>query len=165
MPFGDNKVDLGAQWCHGKEKNIVYEMVESEALGETSVDVSKMTFVRSNGTLLDGRHCEPLMNLCTYILEDNRDELASYQGPIGGFLIQKYRDAIQQPDFDEIDPELATQIMDVYLKRQCAYCASDTMFDLSGYGYTKFKECKGPARLNWKDQGFRSIIDYVTVSL
>lgn len=166
VSFGENHIDLGAAWCHGKENNIVYEMVDAEGvLSETDDDVGRMSFIRSNGTSVDGRHCEHLMNLCTYILEDSRAELANYQGSIGTFLVEKYRDAIKKPDFDGIDPELATQILDIFQKRQCAYYASDTMFDLSGYGYTKYKECRGPMLLNWKDQGFNSIIDYVTVSI
>ena len=167
VPFGDNRVDLGAQWCHGKENNIVYEMVDGEAddvLSETDAGFGKMSFMRSDGTHVDGRHCELLMNLCTYILEDSREELASYQGSIGSFLVQKYREATKKPDCDAIDPELATQILDIFQKRQCAYFASDTMFDLSGYGFTKYKECRGPMLLNWKDKGFQSIIDYVTVT-
>lgn len=165
VSFGENQVDLGAQWCHGKEKSIVYEMVDAEGvLSETDDNIRRMSFIRSNGTLVDGRLCEHLMDLCTYILEDSKAELANYQGSIGSFLVQKYRDAIQKPDFDGIDPELATQILDIFQKRQCAYYASDTMFDLSGYGFAKHKECRGPALLHWKEQGFRSIIDYVTVS-
>lgn len=164
VSFGENHVDLGAQWCHGKENNIVYEMVgESDVLSETDAGFGKMSFVRSDGSLVDERHCEHLMNLCTYILEDNREELANYENSIGKFLVEKYREATKKPNCNAIDPELATQILEIFQKRQCAYYASDTMFDLSGYGYTKYKECRGPMLLNWRDKGFRSVIDYVTV--
>uniref|UniRef100_A0A1A9VQL6 Amine oxidase domain-containing protein n=1 Tax=Glossina austeni TaxID=7395 RepID=A0A1A9VQL6_GLOAU len=28
VPFGDNVVDLGAQWCHGEKDNVVYEALK-----------------------------------------------------------------------------------------------------------------------------------------
>jgi hypothetical protein len=113
-----------AQWLHESEK---FDAVASK----TKENHEKMSFVRSNGTLLDGRSCEHLLSLCTYILEDSRAELSSYQGSIGSFLVEKYREAVEKPDMD-LDPELATQILEIFRKRQCAYYASDTMFDLSG---------------------------------
>jgi spermine oxidase len=163
MSFGASRIDLGAQWCHGKEGNVVHEMVEAdEVLSET--DVSEASFARSDGKPVDERHCKYLLNLCTSILEDGREELASYQGNIGEYLEQKYREGIEEPDFKDIDPEFATEVLEMFQKWQCAYFASNTMSDLSGYGYTKYKECPGPLLLNWKDKGFQSIIDYVTVS-
>lgn len=36
IPFGRAKVDLGAQWCHGEDDNIVYQMVKDLNLLETS---------------------------------------------------------------------------------------------------------------------------------
>lgn len=70
VPFGDNHVDFEAQWCHGKENNIVYEIVDGEAedvRSETDANFGKMSFMRSDGTRVDGRHCENLMNLCKYL--------------------------------------------------------------------------------------------------
>lgn len=91
VSFGENHVDLGAQWCHGKEHNNVYEMVDgvaSRVLSETDADIGKMSFIRSDGRIVDGQHCEHLMNLCTYILEDSRDEMVHYEGSMEVFLFK-----------------------------------------------------------------------------
>lgn len=141
----------------------MYEMVEAhEMLSET--DVSAVSFARSDGKPVDERHCKHLMALCTNILEEASDELATYQGNLGDFFEQKYRDAIREPDCADVDPELAKLILEVFQRQQSAYFASDTMFEISGYGYTKFKECPGSHMLNWKDKGYGSIVDFVTVS-
>lgn len=97
-----------------EENNIVYEMVDAESVfSKTDDDIGKMSFIRSNGTSVDGRLCEHLLNLCTHLCEVSRAELANYQGSIGRFLVKKNPNTIQQPDFDGIDSELATQIMDI----------------------------------------------------
>lgn len=101
VSFGENHVDLGAQLCNGKENDIVYKMGNSESddvLSKTDAGIGEMSFVRSDGSLVDGGHCEKLMNLCTYFLEDSKEELAMFQGSIGSFLVQKYREATKKPE-------------------------------------------------------------------
>lgn len=133
-------------------------------LSETDVDIRRTTFVRSDGVSLDEECCARLYNLCKLILQDPAEELASYQGSVGDFLVQKYSDAIMKPEFDQVDSELSAQVLEFFLKTECSYSAADSMFDVSGYGFSKFKECSGPPRLNWKDQGFKTVFDFVTVS-
>ena len=165
VSFGENNIDLGAQWCHGRENNIVYQMAGNDGVFDiTDHSAGKMTFVRSDGAKVDGKHCERLMNLCTSILE-NEEDLATVQGSIGDCLVEKYREAIKKPEFNGIDPELLVEILEVFQKNECSFSAADTTFDLSAYGYTKYKQCPGPLRLNWKEKGYQTIIDYVTVSL
>ncbi|TMW44102.1 hypothetical protein DOY81_010818, partial [Sarcophaga bullata] len=49
IPFADNVIDLGAQWCHGEKDNIVYELAQSHDLLESTGDVyESYQCVRSN---------------------------------------------------------------------------------------------------------------------
>jgi len=43
IPFADNVIDLGAQWCHGERDNIVYELTrkQDEELLESTGPVTK----------------------------------------------------------------------------------------------------------------------------
>lgn len=42
VKFGDAYIDLGAQWCHGEKKNIVYEKVKDLDLLEHTIGTSKL---------------------------------------------------------------------------------------------------------------------------
>lgn len=37
VPFGDAIIDLGAQWCHGEENNLVYNLVKDLGLVAHSI--------------------------------------------------------------------------------------------------------------------------------
>lgn len=66
--------------------------------------------------------------------------------------------------YDDIDPEVAIQVLDYFHKFENSIEASDTWFDTSGNGYLQYWECDGHPLLNWKDKGYKSVIDFLTVS-
>jgi hypothetical protein len=140
----------------------VYEMVQADEV-LSGPDVSTESFLRSDRKPVDERHCERLMKLCCDILDEDREELANYQGTFGDFLTQRYLKAVTEPAFADVDPELTSQVLELFMRQQSSYFSSDSTFEYSGYGFTKFEECAGSDR-NWKDNGYEVIIDYVTVS-
>lgn len=55
VEFGDNVVDLGAQWVHGERGNIVYDLVRPFKLLDSSRnfhDLTRFTFATLNGEIL-----------------------------------------------------------------------------------------------------------------
>jgi len=55
IPFADNVIDLGAQWCHGEQDNIVYELTrkqEEELLESTGPVYDNYECIRSNGEVV-----------------------------------------------------------------------------------------------------------------
>lgn len=155
--FSNGLIDLGAQWCHGVVGNIVHELSDSEEFAETSMDFSKMTFGRSNGSKFDSTECTTLMKLCEKIMSElDSDDVRN----IDQLLTDKFNETIEGKAFDE---ELAAEVLNNFKKRECSYCGCDSLSQINVSGFNKFKDCKGPTWLNWKGKGYKTIFDHVLV--
>lgn len=56
VPFADNVIDLGAQWCHGEKNNVVFETVRKnklDVLESTGSVYDDYKCIRSNKDVLD----------------------------------------------------------------------------------------------------------------
>lgn len=61
VKLGESYADLGAQWCHGEEGNIVYDMIKDLDLVTPSFNTyDNNTFYSSNGKIIDKSIAEPL---------------------------------------------------------------------------------------------------------
>ncbi len=52
MVVDDGFVEIGAQWIHGEENNVVYEMASPRNLLSSSVVSNNVMFVRSSSEIL-----------------------------------------------------------------------------------------------------------------
>jgi spermine oxidase len=99
------------------------------------------------------------MVLAISIVEDYKDDLKTYRGSLGDFIVGKFRDLLNTDDHKDIDRTLAFQFLDFFHKYENSIEASDTWFDTSGQGYLHYWDCDGDRLLNWKDKGYRTIFD------
>ncbi|XP_034133934.1 spermine oxidase-like [Drosophila guanche] len=149
IPFADNVIDLGAQWCHGEQGNVVYQRVKDLDLLERSGD-SAMHFVRSNKDTLGEDQAKALQNFMdtsTTITD------ADYEGSVGDYLTQKY-----WQNFPNMDRTVAKEALDCIKKIFCSSEACDHLFELSPQNFLTFDECEGDHNLNWRDKGFRQFL-------
>lgn len=148
VPFGKGYVDLGAQWCEGENGNVVYELVKNYfVFGDTAVRFDNCHCYDSKGELVDPNKCSKLLELSFAITYDLKS-MAKYNGSLGEFFEINYQKGLQDKKFDDVDKELADQIMDVSERLMNSLYASETWFDVSatlnannGAGdgrYTKF---------------------------
>lgn len=160
--FGDGLIDLGAQWCHGVEGNVVHELAGSESFSETKIDFSRMTFSRSSGDKVDGNSCEKVMKLCGGIFESLNENTS---GTVDEFLNEKFFISLELNEFENIDKVLAREVLENFKKRECSYLGCEELSNVSVDGFLKFKDCVGPTWLNWKGKGYKTIFDIVLVIL
>lgn len=158
--FSDGLVDLGAQWCHGINNNVVYELAGEESFSETVMDFSKMTFCRSDGLKTDGTICEVLMQLCNEALEEIKTETDENVDEI---LTKQFFEALKAKELIGFDKNLAYEVLENFKKRESSYCGCEELVQISSSGFNKFKDCAGPTWLNWKGKGYKSIFDKVLV--
>lgn len=158
--FADGLIDLGAQWCHGIDGNVVHQLAGSESFLETRMDFSKMTFTRSNGTEIDDNVCAQLMKVCDKILDDLKIEK---RGNVDEILSQKFVEILAQDELKHIDKKTAQEVLDNFRKRESSYCGCEDLKKISIEGFTKFKDCEGPTWLNWKGKGYKTIFNFVLV--
>lgn len=148
--------------CHGEVDNAVYNMVKDhKVLDESTISYPNVSFIRSSGDTVDNEKCGKLVALCMEILEDSKDELKKSKGSLGSFVLSRYQNALKTSEFNDIEDNLAHELLDYFHKFENSIEASDTWFDTSASGYTHYKECDGHPLLNWRDKGYKTLFNYI----
>lgn len=92
IPFANNVVDLGAQWCHGEKDNVVFELttsVQSDLLESNTAKYDRFELVRSDGKVIDKSVSDRLVALAVCTVELYKEEIAAYEGSLGNFVTKK----------------------------------------------------------------------------
>lgn len=111
------------------------------------------------------------MNLLLSILErckdgtENEKQMFSNHDSLGSYVVEAYKEALKTSEFNDIDEDTSCQVLDYFHKFENSIEASDSWFETSGSGYLQYFECDGHPLLNWKDKGYASVIDFITVSI
>ncbi|XP_070523083.1 uncharacterized protein [Cardiocondyla obscurior] len=159
--FGENVVDLGAQWVHGETGNIVFNLASKHDLlssGESLLDPSKHEFVTINGEIMPLEESSAALTLYFNNLDKMKQKgIEKETGNYGDFFIREY-----YKDFDE-NPFMNRSRVAEYLswleKMENSIQSSDTWFDVSIKGLIEYWDCEGNLLLNWKDRGYKTILD------
>uniref|UniRef100_A0A182PI88 Amine oxidase n=1 Tax=Anopheles epiroticus TaxID=199890 RepID=A0A182PI88_9DIPT len=160
VPFGANVVDLGAQWCHGEKGNVCYELGSKyNVFDSNSARYERFVLTRSNGEQIPKERSEKLLGLIWSILETHKHELTGYRGSLGSFIMGKFRTLLETPEYADVNDETAYQVLEFFHKFENSIEASDSWFDTSGPGYLHYWECDGDLLLNWRDKGYRTVLE------
>lgn len=124
----------------------------------------EVQFLSSTGEKLDQDKCCRLVSFAMAIMHDE-DALKQAKGSLGNFVLQKFKEALRSEEFADIDEHLAYPVLEYVHKFENSIDASDTWFDTSASGYPEYWECEGHPLLNWKDKGYGSVIDFITVRI
>jgi spermine oxidase len=71
--LAENNIELGAQWCHGEDGNIVYKLASSYNLLESSKNIEDSTkhiFVNSVGEILSEQETVEILRIYYKIIDD-----------------------------------------------------------------------------------------------
>ncbi|XP_036336586.1 spermine oxidase-like [Rhagoletis pomonella] len=160
IPFADNVVDLGAQWCHGEKGNVIYELVKDcDMLQPSGTIYDDYKCVRSNKEVLPEAVADALKSVAFNSIPAHQDGLQGFEGSLGTYLTEAFwRDLEQSP---EIDKTVAREFFENYKKFESSIEASDHLFEVSGQGLLEYWKCEGDMLLNWKTKGFRSFLQFL----
>ncbi|XP_031639336.1 spermine oxidase-like [Contarinia nasturtii] len=159
IPFGENVVDMGAQWCHGETGNVVYEMAKDKNLLAHSTEESRGNrYVRSNGEEIPMELCKKITALIMDIMGDHYEEERKSYGSSGNFYAAKFMKALESDEFKEVDSELAHECMELFQNVVNSIDGCDTWYELST-NYHEYEECEGDYIMNWKDKGYATVLD------
>lgn len=165
IPFASNVVDLGAQWCHGEKDNVVYELGNRHDLfSSATTKYDDFLCIKSSGKVVDSSISKKLTEMAISIVECFTEELKAYQGSLGTFIVEKYEKLLETDEYKDIDKNTATQFLEFFHRYENSIEGSDTWYDTSASGYTDYWDCEGDRLLNWKDRGFKTILDILMVS-
>ncbi|KAH8415718.1 hypothetical protein KR222_010754 [Zaprionus bogoriensis] len=154
IPFGDNVVDLGAQWCHGEKNNVVYEMVKDLNLVEkTGEDGMQWQFVRSNKEVLSPDLTSTLRKIAEGSVPEGAIE---HEGSWGDILTQRYWEEVNK--LKEPNRKIAKEVFENFKKGQCSLEGSDHMFEVSGRVHLEFEDSDGDQLIHWRNNGYKSFL-------
>lgn len=88
----DGHIELGAQWIHGEEGNVVYDMASAQNLvsdrRETMQQFMNSTFVTSSGRTIKSDHLSKYIEVAYSVFDDSpKDDLERFMSL--GELFQK----------------------------------------------------------------------------
>lgn len=75
----------------------------------------------------------------------------------------RYFTALKRAEYNDIDESLQWQAFEWFEKFVNMYTACDTWFEVSCQNYGSFIPCPGDAHLNWKEKGYRTVLDLLQV--
>ncbi|XP_008549418.1 spermine oxidase isoform X1 [Microplitis demolitor] len=160
--FGDNVVDLGAQWVHGEKGNVVYKLAQPHGLIESSSKLKNYEnhiFATSDGKILPTKESAEIWKLFYLIsdqvdknLKGNEEKFKSY----GDYFISEYYKTYEKNKFTS--EERAKEILGWMERFDDSIQGSDTWFDVSTRGILEYWSCEGDSLLNWKNNGYRMIL-------
>lgn len=164
IPYANGSLDMGAQWCHGQRKNVIYELVSKHfKFGSTGFDDTYELFLSSSGQIPNQKQCLRLRSLGETIMESSYDDMEKFNGSLGDFFTSKYRQALTGKKHADIPAELSNQMLDFLHKDTNAEFASPTWFDISARLNAQSDSASGKQDLTWKTQGFQTVFDFITV--
>lgn len=86
---GDGVVELGCQWVHGEEGNVVFSMASQYDLlmnGLISAGYKKKVFIDSSGNIVNRETGEELFGILDGISESRFTDLVNYTGSLGEYF-------------------------------------------------------------------------------
>ncbi|KAG8318649.1 hypothetical protein J6590_001771 [Homalodisca vitripennis] len=84
--FGANTVEVGAQWVHGEQNNVVYSLgSKAGLLCDNFYDIMSSGCVLSDGTSLGNEATSSLFDLCREVVHDE-ESLSSFNGSLGDYI-------------------------------------------------------------------------------
>ncbi|XP_030377099.1 spermine oxidase-like [Scaptodrosophila lebanonensis] len=156
--FGDNTIDLGAQWVHGERGNAVFQMVYKLNLLDSSGDLfTRVDWIRSDGEPVPRALVLKLINLVTTIFENRHQDLADYDGTFNEYLQTKFGQELEKPAFQDVDRSMANSFLRAFCKMEGAAVESG-IDQMSGSGFESYEPCPGDNMLNWRDKGFKKFL-------
>ncbi|XP_053674421.1 spermine oxidase-like [Anopheles nili] len=162
-PFGSGIVEIGAQWCHGEQGNVVYQLakVYPGLLKSSIIADEDAALIRSSGIKVPDAVAERLQTMAEDIV--NSDERDAFAGSLGEFFTQKYWQKLKEPAFSDISKELAEQFLVYYHNYERGYTAYDTWYEVAASETDSYVEPAGNQDIAWNGRkGFSSILDIVS---
>lgn len=161
---GTGKIDLGGQWVQGTKNNVIYDMTKQHFdFGVSPFDEIPFTYLQSNGQPVDKKECERLYKLAYKILENSYNEMRKFNGSLGDFFVEHFNKELNTVKYADVDINLANMVMENIHREQNGFYASQSWFDVSARLNTDYEASPNDLYNTWKDKGFITAVDFITV--
>jgi len=155
IAFGDNVVDVGAQWVHGKERNCVYEMVKDMGVvSDTGDFFSDVKRVRSNKEVVPH---DLACSIHDIALRSMPSGPLPVVGSFGNHLVETYWRNIES-HLPRVDRTLASEALDAFAKHESSIIGADSLFEVSVREHIEYDECDGDKLVHWGTKGYKRFL-------
>ncbi|XP_076759373.1 peroxisomal N(1)-acetyl-spermine/spermidine oxidase [Xylocopa sonorina] len=159
VEFSDNIVELGAQWVHGENENIVFDLASPHQLLASSKcfnDIDSHVFVTAKGELLPKNESIEALKIY-YDISENITNTIHDAESYGEYFVNRFYKIFEENPFTTRDK--AEQLLDWMHKFDNSVQCSDSWFDVSAKKITDYWTCEGDLILNWKDYGYKTLFN------
>lgn len=117
----------------------------------------------SDGQPANQNHSTELTNLSRHILAESFEQMAQFDGSVGDFYFTNYMRSLRRKEFGNIPMRSVTQMESFHHTRINNYFASLDWYDVSARLLGLKPHTKGSQWVTWRDQGFRTMFDFISV--
>ncbi|KAK5649619.1 hypothetical protein RI129_000648 [Pyrocoelia pectoralis] len=153
-----SSIDLGAQWCHGEENNVVYTLAKDLDVLSPSINDYTSFNLYSPTLFLDKDVVEQILAI-SMMIADDMEALENSEENFGEYFKKRFLAEIGKQLQQEFTPQFTNALMDWIHKLEMCLNACPTWYDLSAKGLIHFKSCDGNYYLHWRDRGYKTILD------
>lgn len=154
VKFGDAYVDLGAEFCHGQDDNIVYSLVKD--LGILQPHTSQVTAYTSNGEIVSNTLAKKILQLEEFLEATDTSPSQCDNAQSVEECLDVHFKYLAKTGIVTKESEIVINSYD-WVKNQL--CLMDSPFDLNDLNITSaYKKCKGDLGLNWNGLGYKTIL-------
>jgi len=169
--YGGHVIEMGAQWVHGEENNVVFPLGEAAHEIQSDIFTLESTGLSENVAVsyCDGRKIEPekfgeFKEIIEDIEEASKTELVHWHSSLGDFFEHKLEEYIKGGRLTSLDATTARDLMDWWHRFQNIEDGSDNWFDTCGVGSLQFVPCGGNQTQIWK-RGYSVVFDIIMRNL
>ncbi|XP_042203782.1 spermine oxidase-like isoform X3 [Homarus americanus] len=156
VEYGEHHLEMGAQWIHGEEGNVVYDFASENDLIDDELSLiqtgtGNTIFVRHNGEIVPEEVQEEFSLVTANLSESSEKDFHTYPHSSGQYFTEKFKTENKWGTLGE-------ELLNWYGRFQNCIDGSDSWFDISAKEQNNYKECPGNISVNWKQKGYKNLL-------
>ncbi|XP_054257125.1 spermine oxidase-like [Macrosteles quadrilineatus] len=162
VQFGGVPVDKGAEFVHGQEDNIVYDLVKPYGQLDSYaplVKSGKHIFADVTGRQYNNTLVYSLVEEAREILYQDYSEHNSSDGSVAGFFYPRLQELVTA---SEVGAELWEAVNHTVTTKEMVYSAADSLDQLGVRGEGEYVENGGDQTLKWTSRGYKTIFEILS---
>ncbi|XP_051157742.1 spermine oxidase-like [Leptopilina boulardi] len=158
--MGDKLVELGAQWIHGVEGNVAYELASPHGVvdkGDEGVDKMHEKVIDSAGNAVNQKDVDDVNEFS----EKMEEKMVAYaennkNSPLGEFFNQEIDKYVEDHPVWKENKKGFANLHDMTMM---AMYSANSWDDVSTATVKDFHNCPGAFFINWKTNGYKTLLD------
>ncbi|XP_065558033.1 peroxisomal N(1)-acetyl-spermine/spermidine oxidase-like [Artemia franciscana] len=156
-PAKGSLIEIGAQWIHGQEENVVYTManrnncvafdpsLESSGLGPN------VEILDEDGSIVLPELWEKMFEIMEKIEKESYEDLKGFDGSLDQYFRLKLDECIGAGELNDLSEDLREKLFDWHHRFENIIDAADDWSQTGGWGHTEYWLCPGDPLVVWND--------------